>query len=249
MKTKQQDGFTLVELAIVMMIIGLLIGGILKGQELMENARVTSTIAQIQSYESATTSFRDIYNAFPGDMVNADDRVPNCDAGNNCVPGTGNSIVGTPGNLGTFQGAVTTGGNAAAEEPVQFWRHMLLADLISGVSTTTTLAWGETHPSAKIGGGFHVGHGDGGAVGAGNPSGHFLVLQNPVNDDPGTTAGQNPLSPVRADQIDRKMDDGMPDSGYVLGHGATSGTDACYDANGYQGHTIKSCNLLFRIQG
>ena len=48
-----QKGFTLVELAIVMTIIGLLIGGVLKGQELMENARVTSTVAQVKGYEGA----------------------------------------------------------------------------------------------------------------------------------------------------------------------------------------------------
>ena len=54
-----QSGFTLVELAIVLMIIGLLIGGILRGQELMENARVTSTIQQTKAYDGATTTFRD----------------------------------------------------------------------------------------------------------------------------------------------------------------------------------------------
>jgi prepilin-type N-terminal cleavage/methylation domain-containing protein len=256
MKTKNNAGFTLVELAIVMMIIGLLIGGILKGQELMENARVTSTIAQIQAYEASTTSFRDIYNAFPGDMRNATARVPNCDGTTNCGNGDGNSIVGAAGGLGTAQAATTVTGTNSDEEPIQYWRHMLLADLISGVSTTTTVAWGETHPSAKIGGGFVVTHANGTAVGnvPGTPSGHLLVLQNsPTTTTGSLSGGQSPLSPVRADQIDRKMDDGMPDSGYVQGYGVSTGGRGCYETtNGvtsYQGNTIKSCNLLFRIQG
>ena len=77
-RLNSQKGFTLVELAIVMTIIGLLIGGILKGQELMENARVTSTVAQVKSYSAAVTSFRDMYNAYPGDMVGAGTRLVGC---------------------------------------------------------------------------------------------------------------------------------------------------------------------------
>lgn len=81
---KNQNGFTLVELAIVMTIIGLLIGGILKGQELMQNARVTATVAQVKSYESATFTFIDKYSALPGDLVTASERLPGCDE--NCNP-------------------------------------------------------------------------------------------------------------------------------------------------------------------
>ena len=59
-------GFTLVELAIVMAIIGLLVGGVLKGQQLLANAKVTAQIKQFNQVESASLGFRDKYNYLPG---------------------------------------------------------------------------------------------------------------------------------------------------------------------------------------
>ncbi|HIL28602.1 MAG TPA: prepilin-type N-terminal cleavage/methylation domain-containing protein, partial [Micavibrio sp.] len=84
---KKQAGFTLVELAVVMIIIGLLIGGVLKGQELIANAQIASTVAGIKGIDAATSTFNDTYNAFPGDMSNALTRLPNCAAP--CANGNG----------------------------------------------------------------------------------------------------------------------------------------------------------------
>src|SRR6266481_7333522 len=75
---RAQAGFTLVELAIVMIIIGLLIAGVLKGQALIQNAQVTATVAQTKAIEAATSTFRDTYNFIPGDMTNPTVRLPNC---------------------------------------------------------------------------------------------------------------------------------------------------------------------------
>ena len=75
-----QAGFTLVELAIVMIIIGLLIAGVLKGQQLITNAQIAATVAQVKAFDAATTSFKDMYAAMPGDMSTAASlaRLPNC---------------------------------------------------------------------------------------------------------------------------------------------------------------------------
>ena len=68
MKYQQKSGFTLAELAIVITIIGILIGGVLKGQQLIEQARLAATISQVNNYHSAFSIFRTTYNELPGDM-------------------------------------------------------------------------------------------------------------------------------------------------------------------------------------
>lgn len=176
-------GFTLVELAIVVTIIGLLIGGILKGQELLMNARVTTTIAEIKAIDAAMTTFFDTYNALPGDLANAATRLPNCTAGcNQTSGGSGNGYVfplarqgdgmwGEPTRSawasleGESVPACRTAGNAPSAhllyEMQLAWAHLNAAGLISGVSDVglqqvTRYQAGVTHPANDLGGAFVV---------------------------------------------------------------------------------------------
>ena len=109
--TQNEKGFTLVELAIVLVIVGLLIGGILKGQELIANAQVTATMNQMTGMDAATSTFRDKYNAFPGDMGGAATRLPNC---NTPCGGTGNGN----GTIDVIAGVSPTG------EALQYFLHL-----------------------------------------------------------------------------------------------------------------------------
>lgn len=257
--THTEKGFTLVELAIVMTIIGLLIGGILKGQELMENARVTATIAQVRAYEAATTTFKDAYNGTPGDMINAALRLPGCTAAlcTSTSGGTnGDSLVGAVNGVGTAANFV------ALSEGVLFWAHLAHAGLVGGVTDSQTVAWGEALPAAKIGGGFHVGSGDGTTnLSAGSlvlqPTGLSLVLKAQAGAAVSLTAGAQALTPLRAAQIDRKMDDGDASTGYVRGYGqaAVLATPTPGCSEGTTATSIyaeaapsKECGLVFRIQ-
>lgn len=238
------------ELAIVLMIIGLLIGGILRGQELMENARVTSTIQQTKAYDGATTTFRDAYGVLPGDMANPQNRLANCIG--DCAlsdANSGNNRLGTN-FITAFAG--TSYDAQPASENRRFWLQLAVARLISGVdaSGAQTNAWGVMYPAAKIGGGFNAAFVN---IAAAAPvpgvSGHFLVLRNgavntaaaSANEATGTAA----LSPLRAAQIDRKLDDGLPQTGDVVG----IGTANCTTAAGYVETTeVRDCNLLIRVQ-
>ena len=75
-KNTKQGGFTLVEIAIVLVIIGLLLGGILKGQELINNAKVRSVADRQNSLKAAWFGFVDRYNFIPGDSARAVQLVP-----------------------------------------------------------------------------------------------------------------------------------------------------------------------------
>jgi len=69
--TKRQQGFTLVEIAIVLVIIGLLLGGILKGQEMITQAKIKNSIADFSGISAAYHGYQDRYRAIPGDDANA----------------------------------------------------------------------------------------------------------------------------------------------------------------------------------
>jgi len=266
-----QKGFTLVELAIVMTIIGLLIGGILKGQELMQNARITATVSQVKSYSAAVTTFKDMYQATPGDMLNAGTRLVGCPpagTGVACNPAAataGNNIVGldtwstawgAPGITATTTTAPT---NVDAERYL-FWAHLLLANLIGGInadglSTAQTFSFGITNPEAKVGGGFIVGY-DTGIIGPGSLqpantglSGTILVQTSSAIAALSTTSGGLPLAPLRAAQLDRKMDDGRPATGYVQAFGVGA---SCFSTAGTLVYnetiSLTDCGLMYRIE-
>ena len=248
---RSQAGFTLVELAIVMIIIGLLIGGILKGQELIANAQVTSTASQIKAVEAALTTFRDSYSAMPGDIRNPNTRLPNCTAApcntdSGAANGGNNRITETP--------AVAA---APGSEATRFWIHLAAADLIGGVDYTADgapgIAWGAALPAAEVGGGFTVGYANAlpnlaGSGPATINSGHYLSLRQTPGTAVNNTNANAPLRPTQAARIDRKLDDGTADAGSVLGAGAESAA-GCFNGAVYNENVGTSeCQLYARIQ-
>ncbi|EGE59901.1 hypothetical protein RHECNPAF_178002 [Rhizobium etli CNPAF512] len=248
---RSQAGFTLVELAIVMIIIGLLIAGVLKGQELIANAQVTSTVAQTKAMDAATSTFRDTFNALPGDIQNPTTRLPNCTAATVCgSAGNGNgSLSNAPGQTPLNQ------------EGERFFVHLNAANLLSGVvPTTSSAALGSNFPAAKISGnGFQVGSPTG-VVGTDFPAllggnvpapGIYLALTRTIGLQANGTTG---LQPSQALRIDTKLDDSDPASGDVRGFGSNAATGcgtnpAAGAAGSYTtSNTAAVCGLYIKVQ-
>jgi prepilin-type N-terminal cleavage/methylation domain-containing protein len=122
----QQSGFTLVEIAIVLVIIGLLLGGILKGQELINSAKVKNLTTEIRNIQTNLYGYQDKFKQLPGD----DARVAN-NLGTGATAGTG----GTLGN-GQIEGALFPAASATTESAL-IWQHLRLANLASGPTALT----------------------------------------------------------------------------------------------------------------
>jgi prepilin-type N-terminal cleavage/methylation domain-containing protein len=132
-------GFTLVEMAIVLVIIGLIIGGVLTAQQITQNAKITSTVQGIKSYQAAVQSYNQNYGALPGDDTQAKTRFPNA------------AITDVkPDGDGTIDGAYATNAATPAAESQVFWQELRAASLVKGDSKSATL------PSNAFGGIFGV---------------------------------------------------------------------------------------------
>jgi prepilin-type N-terminal cleavage/methylation domain-containing protein len=120
---KKQAGFTLVEIAIVMVIIGLLLGGVLKGQEIITNAKIRNLENEFQGVSAAMYSYQDRYNVFPGDDDRAN-RFPEISACPSADCGNRDGSID-----GDFNSSTDT------EESRLFWLHLRNAGLIKGNPT------------------------------------------------------------------------------------------------------------------
>ncbi|MBP6985562.1 MAG: prepilin-type N-terminal cleavage/methylation domain-containing protein [Alphaproteobacteria bacterium] len=221
MKNRYNSGYSLVEIAIVLIIIGLIIGGVLKGKDLIESARIKSVIAQVNGYRLAVSSFKEMFDALPGDFSAASQQI-DADLSN----GNGN-------------GQIEGSGMSAASESGQFWVHLAGAELIAepGRGQGNVLVFDGGVPSSALGGGFTVTYKDGK---------HWFVLGN-ASEGSNLTAL---LTPQQAKRLDAKMDNGNPLRGTILAvDGLDVPRGSCVNAAGQYNLLNKkpACVLYFEF--
>ena len=133
----RQSGFTLVEIAIVLVIIGLLLGGVLKGQELIQNSKIKAIVNDMKAVQAAYNGYLDRYKSIPGTETNA---TMTARGWAGTAGGGGNGVL-TILAAQTF----TNGGNQAA-----FWRALRASGLIAGDPTQNGVAGLPQHAAGGL---------------------------------------------------------------------------------------------------
>jgi prepilin-type N-terminal cleavage/methylation domain-containing protein len=215
MTQRNERGFSLVELSIVLVILGLLTGGILGGQELIRAAELRSVGEDMKTYATAVYTFRDKYMATPGDMDNA---TRFWDAAHT-TPSTCRTTIGTGTQTcdGDGDGEIDVNSTGSSER-LRAWQHLANAGLINGNFTGVQDMSG--------------GDGGGAIAGLNVPASKISPLMYSMTSGTGWTdaaqyfpntisrqhiqiesRGPRALSPEELWNIDTKFDDGKPGTG------------------------------------
>jgi prepilin-type N-terminal cleavage/methylation domain-containing protein len=220
-------GFTLIELSIVLVILGLLAAGILVGSNLIEAAQIRSTITQVEKINTAILTFKVKYNGIPGDLLSTEAQAYGMEVRSGAVGhGNGDEI------LQYCDGLAESTQYQFGCEAALLWRDLTFAQLIEGNFNTATdapiiFAAGEESlyfPQAKLPGNY--------IVAAYSLSGdvqrsHIFAITSPALSA-GSYANKNRLTPFQAYSIDSKTDDGISNTGRVR---ATDGEEIGWRIN------------------
>jgi len=214
-QSSKQSGFTLVEIAIVLVIIGLLLGGVLKGQELITSSKGKALDNDVAGIKAAFTSYTDRYKALAGDDSQAAVRftVDQC-GGVACVPGNGNGLLAGVGAAGGTAGNAVWQWNfataalpqpAAANENVLAWQHLRAAGFLKA---------GEANPTASLSIFSNPKHAAGSRIGV--QAGQIFAGQQAGTNSQVFLGLENVPTSV-AQSLDSSVDDGFVNLGTYRG--------------------------------
>ena len=213
----QQSGFTLVEIAIVLVIIGLLLGGILKGQELINSAKAKSYASDFRVIQTSLYGFQDRFKAIPGDYAAATTNISGA---------TTATSSGTLGN-GQIDGPWNITANST-DESCLVWQHLRLAGFLAGSTTPDCTTAGSTYTQKNA---------DGGRVGISSTMQMTLPTAMTGSYNICSTGVLGKI----AKQLDTQLDDGNTSTGsFRVSDPATPGT-ALTNANVLDGNAYLIC--------
>jgi prepilin-type N-terminal cleavage/methylation domain-containing protein len=188
----ESTGFTLIEVAIVLVVIGLLLGGVLKGQELIGNTKVKAYAADFRNVPVALYGYQDRFKALPGDDPNVVSHLAGATKALMPASAQGNGVIDGPWD--------TTDGT---NESCLFWQHVRLANLAPGPTNVDCSSANSTYlPRNTNGGRIGIQSNTGLATITGQIPGTYVVCSNNI---PGQYVSQ----------IDTLLDDGDPQTGSV----------------------------------
>ncbi|MAR56625.1 MAG: hypothetical protein CMM93_05525 [Rickettsiales bacterium] len=231
MSTSPRSGFSLVELSIVLVILGLLVGGILTGQALMRAAEIRKIATSSERINSGAHAFRDKYLGLPGDLKNATQFW-------GAIHGTQSTCIATasPDNKATCNGDGDGYVNKSMAysdtgyERYHYWLHLANAGLIEGSYTGLTATTGAFGPATGVNqpetgvsnSSWYAASVNVDARNNAHPN--YFARQYAYAMQLGLSAnGQKILLPEEAWNIDSKLDDGSPVTGRVFSY-KTTGT-------------------------
>lgn len=229
-------GFTLMELSIVLVVIGILMGAVLGGQHLLHTMRLNKVLEEMRNYESALMLFNQRYGALPGDMPNATDYWGQISADDGCLIPEYGDDAGNSIGMGT--GTQTCNGNDDDKigdwdlpdlyhEMFRAWQHLHSAELVgrafsgvSGADSDRDARAGSNVPTGPFNGsgwtimrlGYYVENTDTTNPFFNRAYGNVLLFGAESTGDP--TRGPV-LTPIEARNLDGKIDDSMPAGGTV----------------------------------
>lgn len=237
MKTSSsQLGFSLVELSIVLVILGLLVGGVLTGQSLIRAAELRSVSTEYSRYVAAMRTFQDKYFALPGDMTNATAFWVSAGGNGSINDAACRAVIQTAGHAGTCNGD----GDGLLHTQFDgrtFWEHMRLAGLVEGsfypwTFGTNGATTGVHTPLSKVGNqaGWFACETSRGNFG--RPSRNMFVLSSAPWSSSACSAGLSAgISAAEVWNIDTKMDDGLATTGTLTATNSYDGQTDCLTDN------------------
>jgi prepilin-type N-terminal cleavage/methylation domain-containing protein len=223
---KRTDAFSLIELSIVLVILGLLTGGILAGKSLIRASELRSVLTQKNNFHTAVLSFRDKYFALPGDIANATafwgaaSGTTGRDAAcRNALPNDTSKTCNGGGN-----GMIDNQGGAINEQQL-IWNHLANAGLIEG-SYGTPLSIDARAPSSE----WASCYTDRGMYGRGYANMLMLAQKDSGSSSMCFMRLGAAIMGNEAWNLDQKSDDGKPGTGKMTAEDGFSGYTGCTNA-------------------